>query len=62
MTTVEKKIELLVREVRVLKERVERLVPLDDEGTHSSAYLKKLDRAHASKVRHSFKSGRFSRA
>lgn len=54
MTTAEKKIEFLFGEIRTLKARLERLVPLDDEGEYHSSFLKKLDRSRASKTRFIF--------
>ncbi|MBI5400995.1 MAG: hypothetical protein HZB12_02695 [Candidatus Yonathbacteria bacterium] len=62
MTTAEKKIKFLFGEIRTLKARLERLVPLDDEGEYKNTFLKKLDRSHASKTRFVFSGGQFSRA
>lgn len=61
MTTAEKKIEFLFGEIRVLKARLERLVPLDDEGGYKDSFLKKLNRSRSSKARFIFKDGQFSR-
>ncbi len=61
MTTAEKKIELLFGEIRTLKARLERLVPLDDGGYYKSTFLKKLDSSRSSKTRFVLNSGQFSR-
>ena len=60
MTTIQQQLHTLSREVRELREHLERLVPLDDEGAYNPAHLKKLDRARVSKARYSFKGGSFS--
>lgn len=62
MTTAEKKIELLFGEIRTLKARLERLVPLDKEGDYKDTFLKKLNRSRSSKTRFTINKGQFSPA
>ncbi len=62
MKATDEKIELLTREIDALKEQVSRLVPLDDEGAYKASFLKKIEKARASKTRYTFKAGRFTRA
>lgn len=61
MTTAEKKMEFLFDEVRTLKARLERLVPLDDDGDYKISFLKRVDRSRSSKERFVLSNRKFSR-
>ncbi len=61
MTLIQKQLQMLFREMCVLKVQVNGLVPLDIEGKYKTSFLKKLERARNSKTRFALTGRMFSR-